>query len=101
MQESLVFESPYDRIRLLLEHQKYALAEQQVQTRLAENPEDSTLYAYLGLCYLKTSRLTEAHEATNKAISLDPEEYYNYQLLSLIYEREKEFIKGESSIRQA
>ncbi len=90
-----------EKARLLLDHQKYALAEQELHQLLAINPDDSEAHALLGLCYLKTTRYPEAFTAATRAIALDPESDYNHRLLSLVYEREKNLPEAEKSARQA
>ncbi|MBK0402611.1 tetratricopeptide repeat protein [Adhaeribacter sp. BT258] len=96
-----VSDAHLEKARLLLDHQKYALAEQELHQVLTTNPEDSVGHALLGLCYLKTSRYPEAFTAATRAIALDAASDYNHRLLSLVYEREKNLPEAEKAARYA
>ena len=64
---------------LYLKKKKYDKAQAQSEIAVKLNPKSSTSWLNLGLSYVHQGKITEAREAWNRALDLDPD---NEQLIN-------------------
>ncbi|WP_066633355.1 tetratricopeptide repeat protein [Labilibacter marinus] len=77
--------STISRAELLLQQNKYDLAEKELQLHLAENPNDAFSHAYLALAYSGLGKDQKALEAAKQSVSLIPDASFPLYVLSRCY----------------
>jgi len=79
-----------NRIRLLIEREKFDVAQQKIVEGLSHFPDSSDLHALQAELHLERSKPNEALQAIEKAIGLDPENDWWYYIASRIYSDKNE-----------
>jgi tetratricopeptide (TPR) repeat protein len=83
------------RAQLLLQQDRFELAEEELRQALAENPEDETSQALLAICLPDLSRFGEAVEAGQKAVGLSPEDPFCHYALAYAFFRRDEHAQAK------
>ncbi|MDX5347762.1 MAG: tetratricopeptide repeat protein [Hymenobacteraceae bacterium] len=96
-----VVEFGYEKIRLLLQQQRFELALKEILEQLNAEPDEALLHAYSGYCYLKLNRFEDGLVAVKKSIALEPDLAYAHSLLSNFYEKINRNAEAEAAIREA
>lgn len=78
------------RIRLLIEREKFDVAQQKIVEGLSEFPDSSDLYALQAELHLERSKPNEALQAIETAIGLDPENDWWYYIAARVYSDKNE-----------
>lgn len=90
-----------ERARLLYDVERYAQAEQELQQELAEEPDDATVYAFLGVCLSHRHQHLQAIAAAERAISLEPESDYAHFALARVLNNCSRLREAETAIQEA
>ena len=76
----------FDRAQILIEQNRYDLAEIELRKEIAENPDLDRGYGTLALCLINDRKLTsETLELINYALSLDAGNDWNHYLLAIYW----------------
>ena len=76
----------FDRAQILIEQNRYDLAEIELRKEIAENPDLDRSYGTLALCLINDRKLTsETLELINYALSLDAGNDWNHYLLAIYW----------------
>lgn len=70
-----------EKTRILLEQNRYDLAEREVQRALAEDPQEPLAHAWLALCLSQRKQHAQALEAARTAVGLGPDDPYFHFVL--------------------
>src|SRR5690606_38204293 len=91
-----------DRARLLLEQQRYELAEDVLRQALAQDPDSGTVHSLLAFS-LKRDRdqLPAAALAAERGVHLAPDEPFSYYALASVQETRNQNQLAIESIKQA
>jgi len=73
-----------ERAGLLLEQERYELAEREVRGVLAEEPENPIAHSWLALCLSEKEQHKEALAAAKEAVGLAPDDAYTHYILARI-----------------
>jgi tetratricopeptide (TPR) repeat protein len=88
-----------DRAEILLELDKYDLAEQELRQEIAENPDSDLAHGSLGRCLINQRKLgTETLEIVEYALSLNPENDWLHYLLAVYWHMKGEFDRAQTAI---
>lgn len=90
-----------DRIWLLVEHHRFALAEDAARRRLAADPTDWPTLLALAAALRLLDRLTEAREAAQAAIRLAPEAADTHYALAVVRGRLGHLSEAMSAVNEA
>jgi tetratricopeptide (TPR) repeat protein len=92
----------FDRAQILIEQNRYDLAEKELRQEIAENPDFDRGYGYLALCLINQQQLTaETLELIEHALSLNVENDWNHCLLALYWYNKNNFNRARSTIEVA
>jgi len=91
----------YARIDLLLQQQKYGLAEKQTKQLLVEQPNDGILHSLLALSYRGMNKIKESLDSAKNGVGLSPDEAYTFYVLAICYTEEDEYFKAMEAILNA
>jgi len=89
------------RVQLLLQQQKFDLAEKELALHLSNNPNDALAFSMSALVSLGQKKEKKALDAAKKGISLAPENQYTHYVLSQCYLHQNKYDKAEQAIMQA
>lgn len=89
------------RARLLIEQQRFELAERELQQALASSPNNSDAHALLGLCLSHREAWPEATSAVEQAIHLAPDESFPHYARAAVMNQRQRFPEAEASVREA
>lgn len=76
----------YEKVELLIEHQRYKLAKKEIQQLMVDNGNDGYLHSLLAICLRNLGEVEAAIEASKEGIRLDPDEYFSYHNLAESYQ---------------
>ncbi len=78
------------RALLLVEQNRFEMAEQELRGALAEEPEDAMTHAVLGLCLAEREKYKEATDEVKRAIHESPDmAFAHYALAKVLYKRDR------------
>lgn len=86
---------------VLMEQQRYALAEDKLHECLATSPDNALAHALLAECLSERDRLEEATAEARQAIRLDPEMPHGYAALAQTMHQRNRFEEAEKAIQEA
>jgi tetratricopeptide (TPR) repeat protein len=89
------------RVEVLIDQERYDLAEKELRKLLAENPEHADVVANLVRTLTGAAKNTEAREWALKLLALDPNRAYFYYLAAFVEVRLRLFDEAETHIRRA
>ena len=92
---------PLSRARLLMEQQRFELAEEQLRLALMEGKETSLAHALLALCLLERDRYDEATAEAGQAIHDAPDEALGFYALASIHLKQKRLKEARVIIQEA
>jgi len=95
-----VHDARRQRALLLIQQQRFELAEQELRLCLAEQPDLDWAHAMLALC-LSERRPQEAHHEAQTAIGLAPDSGFNHYVHSVVLAQANCFREAEAAVRQA
>lgn len=90
-----------DRASVLLEQERYELAERELRRLIAEEPGDVSAHALLGVCLSEQKKYKAAAESAQLAVHLDPTYPYAYYALAYAYHQAERLHEAESTIGEA
>ncbi|MEM6690655.1 MAG: tetratricopeptide repeat protein [Planctomycetota bacterium] len=73
------------RAQLLINQNRFDLAEKELGVILSKNPHDAVALLLVSICYKRTKRYQEATEAAQQAISLEPDNPRCHLILASIF----------------
>jgi len=91
----------YDRIQLLLQQQRYEMAQQELGQALLKAPEDPLLHALLAHTLLELKQLQTARHHAQQAIVLAPDSGFSYYTLALVQQELNQTKEAQQSLLQA
>lgn len=78
------------RAQLLLQQQRYDMAEAELRQAIGAEPDDAAAHALLGLSLTRQNKNREAVEACRRAVSLGPDiPFCHYAMAGVLYEQER------------
>ncbi len=89
------------RAEVLIDQERYDLAEKELRKLLAENPENADVVANLVRTLAAAAKNTEAQEWALKLLALDPNRSYFYYLAAFVEVRLLRLDQAEAHIRRA
>lgn len=89
------------RAQLLLQQERYELAEEQLRLALAEGDEPATAHALLALCLLHRKKLDEATVEARQAIHEAPNEALGFYALATIELKQHRLKQAQTTIGEA
>lgn len=90
-----------DRASLLLEQERYELAERELRRLIAEQPDEASAHALLGLCLSEQKKHKAAAESAQRAVHLDPVYPYAHYALAYVYHNAERLHEAETTIGEA
>jgi len=75
----------FSRAQILINQNRFDLAEKELQMHLAENPNDGFSHAYLALSYIGLNKYEKALESAQRSVSLIPDTAFALYVLSRSY----------------
>lgn len=91
----------FERAQLLVEQNRFDLAEQQLRQELANIPNDAISHALLAICLSEQGRIEEALSEAKTAVGLGPHLSYNHYILANIHYEQKNFVEAEKFLNTA
>lgn len=91
----------FDRIQLLLNQERYALALQELQQMLAEEADDALVHALMALCLSELQQLQEGLVHARTAIGLSPDTAYYHYILGILQQENRQLKAARQSLQQA
>jgi len=89
------------QIQLLLQHEKYNLAEQEIRAQLLEDPNNGFYYSLLALSLSGVNKNTEAVNEAKRAVGLMPHSDYAFYVLSKCYLSTDKYKEAKKAIQEA
>ena len=90
-----------DRARLLINYRRYSEAQNEIVQYLSAEPYDSEAHALLAIVHLSQLNIDEARKAIEAAISLAPDEAFNFYISSKIFFHQENYIEAKKNINHA
>jgi len=90
-----------DRTRLLINYGRYADAQNEIHQYLTVEPNDGEAHTLLAIIYLNLQKSDEAKVAIETAISLAPDQAYNFYIYSKVWFQKEKGAEAEQTIREA
>lgn len=90
-----------DRAQLLMSQQRWDLAEQSLQSAIAEDPNQGTAYCLLSLIELVRERYTQAQDLAERGLGMSPDESFSHYVLSRVLFRRDQFKAARDAIDSA
>ncbi len=88
-----------DRAEILLELDKYDLAEKELRQEIAENPDSDLAHGSLARCLINQRKLgTETLQIVEYALSLNPENDWLHYLLAVYWHMSGDFNRAQTAI---
>jgi tetratricopeptide (TPR) repeat protein len=94
-------EKAFQHALVLMEQERYALAEDKLHECLATSPDNALAHALLADCLCERERLDEATAESRQAIRLDPELPHGYASLAHVLHERNHFEEAEKAIQEA
>lgn len=85
----------------LIDCSRYDLAEKELRTALAKDPEDFFANAYMGLCLCHLNKHLEAQQSARRAIGLLPDHPFGHHVLGLIMLKTKHLKEAKEALLEA
>jgi tetratricopeptide (TPR) repeat protein len=90
-----------ERARVLIEQDRFALAESELRRHILNEPEDAMAHALLALSLSEQKKHREAVESARRAIHLAPMLPYAHYVLSYVYNQQDQLDGAEKAIDEA
>jgi tetratricopeptide (TPR) repeat protein len=90
-----------ERARVLIEQERYALAEAELRRHILAEPDDATAHSMLALALSEQSRHREAVESARRGIGLAPTLPYAHYVLAWVHNRQERLDEAEAAIAEA
>src|SRR5262249_6171048 len=91
----------YERARILFEHRRYDLAEQELHRELAAEPQNGLAHAFLGHCLGRRGKLEEGRQAVEEGIRLAPDLGYAHRVRGWILRQQGHWPEAEAALQEA
>ena len=91
----------YQRAQLLINQNRFDLAEQELGVILAKNPQDAIAHLLISICYKHTKRYREATDSAQQAISLQPDNPRCHLILASVFLMRNRYDEAELSAQEA
>jgi tetratricopeptide (TPR) repeat protein len=92
----------FDRAQILIEQNRYDLAEKELREEIAENPDFDRAYSNLALCLINQQNLgSETLDLIDYALSLNVENDWNHYLLAMYWYNKDDLNRARLSIEVA
>lgn len=90
-----------ERARFLYDVERYAQAEEELQRELAVEPDNATVYAFLGVCLSHRHQHEPAIAAVKQAIALEPDSDYAHFAMARVLNNCSRLHAAEAAIAEA
>jgi tetratricopeptide (TPR) repeat protein len=90
-----------ERARVLLDQERYALAEAELRRHILSEPDDATAHAMLALALSGQRKHREAVESARRAVGLAPTFPYAHYVLAWVHLQQERLADAESAIEEA
>jgi len=90
-----------ERAQLLINQQRYDLAEKELAKALADNPQDAFAHLLLAICLQQTQRYKEATREAQHAIQLQPDNSRCHLIHGSIFLSRNRFDEAEAAVDEA
>mgnify|MGYP003649539862 FL=1 len=94
-------EAAWQRAILLYRQQRWDLAERELRSVLAGNPEFAPAYAMLGIVLSNTDNLDEALAQARQSVTIDPENDFGYYAIAIVYVARNDLKAAASAAQSA
>ena len=91
----------HQRAQLLIQQNRFELAEKEIGRILAEDPDDAIGHLMLSICYKYSKRYKEATVEAQRAIQLQPDNSRCHLILASIYLMRNRYEEAEVAAREA
>ncbi|QEG20539.1 tetratricopeptide repeat protein [Mariniblastus fucicola] len=91
----------HQRAQLLINQNRFELAEQELGAILTKNPQDAVAHLLMSICYKHTKRYREATDSARQAISLQPENPRCHLILASVYLMRNRYDEAEASAMES
>jgi len=89
------------RAQLLVQQERFELAERELALALAENPNDADAHRLLALSLMGRKKYDEATQSAQNAIGLEPDQPANHYVLAYIWYARNFFNRAADAIEEA
>jgi tetratricopeptide (TPR) repeat protein len=89
------------RATLLIDQNRYELAERELSAAMADDPNDGFTHACMAICLLARQQYDQATELAERAVHLNPEMPMGHAVLAMIWQKRNYLDKAEAAIREA
>jgi tetratricopeptide (TPR) repeat protein len=89
------------RASLLIDQQRYELAEPELTALMAEEPNNALAHSFMAICLLARKKYAEATEFAQRGIHLQPDLAAAYSIAALVWRARNYLDKAEAMIREA
>lgn len=90
-----------NRAQLLMQQQRFELAEEQLHLALMEGEDASIAHALLALCLLEREQLDRATEEAEQSIHAGPDEALGFYAMASIQQKRRHFAEARDTIAEA
>lgn len=91
----------HQRAQLLINQNRFDLAEQELGSILAKDPQDAIAHLLISICFKRTKRYREATDSARQAISLQPDNPRCHLIMASVYLMRNRYEEAESSAKEA
>ncbi len=91
----------FERVQLLLNQERYALALQTLQEMLAQEADDALVHALMALCLSEMEQTQQGLQHAQTAIGLSPDTAYYHYILGILQQENRQNKAAKKSLQQA
>jgi tetratricopeptide (TPR) repeat protein len=91
----------HQRAQLLINQNRFDIAEQELGSILAKNPQDAIAHLLISICYKHTKRYREATDSTQQAIALQPDNPRCHLMLASVFLIRNRYDEAEDAAQEA
>jgi tetratricopeptide (TPR) repeat protein len=91
----------HQRAQLLINQNRYDLAEQELGSILAKDPQDAIAHLLMSVCYKHTKRYREATDSAQQAIALQPDNPRCHLMLASVYLMRNRYDEAENAAKES
>lgn len=91
----------FERVQLLLEQRRYALARQELEQALAQRSDDPLVHALLAHCLLDLDEPQQALEHAQECVGLAPDLGFCYYTLAIVLQEQGQLRQAKAHLQRA
>jgi tetratricopeptide (TPR) repeat protein len=89
------------RAQILIQQQRFALAEKELHKMLSEDPNNATAHGWLAICLAERRAFVLAADSAKRCIALSPANSYGHYVLAFVCFKNRQFTLAATAVREA